>query len=163
MNFRRRTIDGIAELICGNCAEGETGYFPYRSSSYLTRFFQDADTDYEHDGSTRAWWVAETLSKILAEPSKDNDTPPDAFLRVVRSLMDQGDAENEDTDRPQALLLLNAQLAREGFEAFYADDRVCYLRNTKSNAVAGLSSSPHRPLSGEETKRKERLLYQRPN
>jgi hypothetical protein len=40
----------------------------YRSSSYITRFFRDADTDYVHDGSTRAAWAADTLRKILDEP-----------------------------------------------------------------------------------------------
>lgn len=157
MKFRRRTIDGIAELICGNRAEGETCYFPYRSSYYLTAFFKDAGTAYEHDGSTRSWWVAETLETILAEPSKDAQTPPDAFLRVIQCLMDQGDAEDEPANRPGALTALNAHLAREGFQAFFADDRLCYLKNTETKAVAGLVSSPHRPLSPEETKKKDQL------
>lgn len=158
MKFRRRTLDKIADLICGNGTEDQQSYFLYRSSSYITRFFQDAETNYEHDGSTRAWWVAETLELILAEPTKDTNTPSDAFLRVIQCLMDQGDAENEDPDRPEALKLLNAELAREGFEAFYADDRRCYLKNISTQTISGLSSNPHRPLSVEEVKRKEELI-----
>ena len=158
MKFRRRTIDGIADLICGNRQEDETCFFPYRSSYYLTAFFKDAGTGHEHDGSTRSWWVADTLEKILAEPSKDAQTPPDSFLRVIQCLMDQGDAENEPPSRPGALSALNAHLTREGFEAFIADDRRCYLRNTENNAVAGLSSNPHRPLSPEEADRKNKLI-----
>ncbi|MFG5379727.1 hypothetical protein [Yoonia sp. R2-816] len=157
MKFRRRTVEGLAELICGNSAEDEVYFFPYRSSYYLTAFFKDAGTLFEHDGSTRSWWVADTLKAILAEPSKDAQTPPDAFLRVIQCLMDQGDAENEPPARPGALEALNAHLAREGYEAFYGKDRRCYLRNTDTNAIAGVSSSPHRPLSPEETQKKEAL------
>ena len=65
----------IADMICGNSREGETNCFRYRSSSYLTEFFQDCDTDYAHDGSTRNYWVAETLKTILAEPQPDATTP----------------------------------------------------------------------------------------
>ena len=57
MEFKERTLKQIAEMICGNF-EKEESFFRYRSSSYLTEFFQDCDTDYEHDGSTRNYWVA---------------------------------------------------------------------------------------------------------
>jgi hypothetical protein len=49
MEFKQRTLMQIANMICGN----EDSFFLYRSSSYMTEFFQDCDTDYEHDGSTR--------------------------------------------------------------------------------------------------------------
>jgi len=29
----------------------EAKHFPYRSSMYITGFFQELDTEYEHDGS----------------------------------------------------------------------------------------------------------------
>lgn len=61
MKWKERTLDEIAELICGN-GPPETTFFPYRSSSYITRFFRDADTDYVHDGSTRSRWVSKSLS-----------------------------------------------------------------------------------------------------
>lgn len=41
----------------------ERGAFIYRSSSYLTEFFQDCDTAYEHDGSTRKYRVADTARR----------------------------------------------------------------------------------------------------
>ena len=56
MDFKRRTLMQIADIICGNFKQDES-FFRYRSSSYLTEFFQDCDTDYEHDGSTRNYWV----------------------------------------------------------------------------------------------------------
>src|SRR5262245_4307150 len=156
MKFRRRTVDELADMICGN-ADANASFFPYRSSSYLSRFFEDADTEYRHDGSTRAWWVANTLDEILKRPWRDGNTPPDAFLCVIATLMDQADAQNEGSDRPGAMARLNGVLAREGFEAFYGDDRRCYLRNTATRTVLGAAANPHRPMSTEEIKRRDQL------
>jgi hypothetical protein len=94
MEFKQRTLMQIADMICGN-STAEESFFRYRSSSYLTEFFQDCDTDFKHDGSTRNRWVAEALRQILAEPHAAN-TPPDTFSRVIRTLMDQGDAEGRE-------------------------------------------------------------------
>lgn len=110
MEFKQRTLKQLADMICGNFNEKET-FFPYRSSSYITEFFQDADTDYTHDGSTRNWWVAETLKSILAEPQSLSTTPPDSFLRVIQVLMDQGDSVNDGPERPGAMAVLNNALA----------------------------------------------------
>ncbi len=60
MNWRDRTIDDLAKMICGDFA-ADKSFFKYRSSYYLTQFFRDADTDHTHDGTTRARWVAQTL------------------------------------------------------------------------------------------------------
>jgi hypothetical protein len=154
MQFKERTLAQIADMICGNF----DAFCQYRSSSYLTEFFRDCDTDYCHDGSTRRYWVAGTLSEILAEPQPNANTPPDSFARVIRVLMDQSDAVNEGPERPGALALLNTALAREGFEAFYAPDRQCYLRHIATNTIATPSPNPHRPFSASEIKRREQLL-----
>lgn len=157
MEFKRRTLNQIADMICGNYPDKET-FFVYRSSKYLSEFFEDIGTDYRHDGSTRQWWVAETLAAILSEPQADAHTPPDTFGRVIQRLMDQEDAVNEGRERPEALEMLNATLAREGFGAFYADDRQCYLRHIATNRIVMPSPNPHRPFSAEERERRERLL-----
>jgi hypothetical protein len=135
----------------------EESFFVYRSSSYLTEFFEDIETDYAHDGSTRQWWVAETLAAILAEPQPSANTPPDTFARVITRLMDQEDMKNERAQRPGALDMLNASLAREGFEVFYADDKQCYLRHIATNTIATPGPNPHRPFSAAEVKRREQL------
>jgi hypothetical protein len=157
MVFKQRTLMQIADMICGNYKDEES-FFPYRSSSYLTEFFRDCDTDYVHDGSTRQYWVAETLKQILAEPQPGPNVPPEAFGRVVRALMDQSDAKNEGPERPAALAMLNGALAREGFEAFYAHDKQCYLRHVRTNTIAAPGPNPHRPFSAAELKRREQLL-----
>ncbi|MEJ0096440.1 MAG: hypothetical protein WDN46_24435 [Methylocella sp.] len=160
MEFKKRTLMQIADMICGNAKgdKSEETFFRYRSSSYLTEFFQDCDTDFEHDGSTRNYWVAETLREILAGPKSNANTPPEAFSRVVNTLMDQGDAENEGAARERAPGQLNAALAREGFEAFYAPDKQCYLRHLATNSVATASPNPHRPFSASELKTREKLI-----
>ena len=158
MEFKRRTLMQIADMICGNSKEGEANYFGYRSSTYLTKFFEDCDTDYRHDGSTRNSWVADTLKTILAEPQPDATTAPPTFARVIRNLMDQSDAVGEGSERPQALAALNIALAREGFEAFYAPDRQCYLRHIATNTIAMPAPNPHRPFSAAELARREHLM-----
>jgi hypothetical protein len=156
MEFKKRTLMQLAGMICGNF-KAEESFFKYRSSSHLTEFFEDCKTEYRHNGSTRNYWVAEILHKILAEPQSKPDIPPDTFLTVIRTLMIQEDAMNEGTERAGALALLNSALAREGFEAFYASDKQCYLRNVSTDTVAMASPNPHRPFSPAELKRREEL------
>jgi len=156
MPFKRRTLSQIAEMICGNAGQ-DGDYFRYRSSSFLTEFFQDCETAYRHDGSTRSAWVADTLQTILAEPWPDANTPPESFLLAIKMLMDNGDATKEDPKREHALAALNAALVREGFEGFYAEDGQCYLRHVATDQIAMPSPNPHRPFSAAELKKREQL------
>jgi len=71
--------------------------------------------------------------------------------------MTQGEAINETPERKGALELLNATLVREGFEAFYAPDKKCYLRHLPTNTVAIASPNPHRPFSSSEIRKREQL------
>lgn len=146
----------IADMICGNFPE-ESTLFPYRKSSLLTEFFADVGTDYAHDGSTRQYWVADTLEKILAEPHADAGKIPSTFARVIHRLMDPADATNESQERAGALAMLNASLAREGFEAYYAPDKQCYLRHIATNTTTAPEHDPHRPFSSAELERRDQL------
>jgi hypothetical protein len=158
MKWRDWTVEEIAEMICIPQGTEGTSFFKYRSSYYITRFFRDADTDFAHHSShSRAIWTADTLRTILEAPHADEHTPPDAFCRVIRVLMDPGDAANEGPERLGALTKLNTALAREGFEAFYAEDNQCYVRHIGTRKVAGISTSPHRPFSAVEVARRAQL------
>jgi hypothetical protein len=163
MKFRRHNLEDLGDLICGNLGaeapkEGEEPrYFRYRSSTYLTRFFQELDTDWAHDGSTRHRWVADVIESMLKEPHNGPTHPPETFCRVIDHLMDRADALNEGPDRPNGLRMLNAILNREGFEAFYGENEHCYLRHIGTQTVAGLSISPHRPLTPVEQERRDQL------
>jgi hypothetical protein len=157
MEFKERTLVAIADMICGNF-KAEESFFIYRSSSNLTRFFQDCDTEYVHDGSTRNYWVASTLRQILAEPHPNAQTPPATFSRVIQALMDPADVLNEGSGRPGALALLNSAMAREGFKAFYAEDTLCYLRHIATKTIVSAAMDPHRPFSASEQKKRAQLL-----
>lgn len=146
----------IADMICGNYPNESTN-FVYRSSSFLTEFFADVETEYTHDGSTRQHWVADTLEKILAEPHSGVGTVPWTFALVIQRLMDPEDAINEDSERLGALTMLNASLAREGFEAYYASDSQCYLRHVATNTTTAPEHNPHRPFSAAEIERRTQL------
>lgn len=156
MRFKRRTVMQITDMICGNGPD-ESALFRYRSSSYLTEFFSDVDTDYAHDGTTRQHWVADTLEKVLEEPQPGPGKVPLTFARVIQRLMDPADAVNEDQSRVGALQMLNASLAREGFEAYYAPDGQCYLRHIATNVTTAPEQNPHRPFSATELERREQL------
>ncbi len=163
MKFKRRNVEALADLVCGNLgadhpAPGEQPrYFPYRSSMYLTEFFQELDTDWRHDGSTRHRWVADVLDSMLAEPHDGPTHPPEIFCRLVDQLMSPSDATGEGPDRQIALEQLNEILVKEGFEAFFGDDRHCYLRHVGTNTVTVLEANPHRPFTAAEVKRRHEL------
>ena len=156
MKFKARTLRQLAEMICGDGDQDQVN-FPYRSSRYITEFFQDCDTDFVHDGSTRPLWVADVLAQILSSPHPNQQTPPAAFARVIERLMDKTEERNETgPDRPDAMRMLSAALAREGFEPFYGEDNLCHLRHIATNTIAE-HVSPHRPLSAAENARRDLL------
>lgn len=158
MKFKRRNLMALADLICGNSSPDETSYFLYRSSSYLTEFFEDIGTEHHHDGSTRNWWVADVLTELLEGPSQGPNSPPEFFARAIDRLMDPADCFNEGRERPKALQELNDVLGREGFEAFRADDGHCYLRHIGTSVITSPAAlSPHRPWTPAEVRRREAL------
>jgi len=158
VEFKRRTLNQLADMICGNTIS-EVDYFVYRSSKYLTEFFEDIDREeFVHDGSTRRDWVAGVLAQILSEPQPAAHVPPESFANVIAALMDQADSLNEDSPRPGALAMLNTALAREGYEAFYGPDKRCYLRHVATNTVAAAGPNPHRPFTIAEQDRRDKLV-----
>lgn len=74
----------IAEMICG---DDPFDYFPYRSSSKLTRFFVDLDFDYVHDGSTRRHWVNDALKELNTKRQMSADMPSQEMVKVIENLL----------------------------------------------------------------------------
>ncbi|MFH5210172.1 hypothetical protein ACHIPZ_18485 [Antrihabitans sp. NCIMB 15449] len=163
MKFRRRNSEALANLICGNLGAleplpgQEPMYFPYRSSSYITEFFADLDTDWIHDGSTRHRWVADVIDAMLDEAHDGPTHPPEIFCRVIDQLMDHREALNEGAERVKAMAQLNEVLAKEGFEAFYGEDRHCYIRHVGTDTITIPQANPHRPLNPAEVRRRTAL------
>lgn len=156
MEWKKRNLRELARIICGDEEAGS--YFPYRSSTYLTEFFEDCDLEYVHDGSTRWRWVLDRLEEVMTLPKQSPQLPPDPFVRIIRNLLDTGEAQTGDDDRANALSAVNTVLRREGWEAFYDDHAIAQLRHIKTNTIAQLVN-PHRPLSPEEVTRREHLSY----
>ncbi len=151
MKFKNRNLRTIAELVIGDAE-----HFQYRSSSYITQFFEECDLEFVHDGSTRWVWTAERLGELLNDSQPSAFTLPDRFVIVLRTLMDQSEAEDDDPGRKLALDALNRSLFREGFEAFYDEDRILQIRHIGTKTISAVSN-PHRPLTPREMKRREQL------
>ena len=151
MKFKPRNLRAIAEMIIG-----DAGFFPYRSSSRITQFFEECDLDFVHDGSTRWFWTSERLSELLQEQQPAAHTLPDRFVHVLRVLMHKSDAESNDPERLQALEALNKPLSREGYEAFYDGDGLLYIRHIGTKTIS-TATNPHRPFTPKEIKRREHL------
>lgn len=152
MKWKNRNLRALADIVCGN-----VDHFPYRSSSFITEFFEDCDLNYVRDGSTRWAWVASRLEEVLAQPHPGLSVPPDAFVRIIRSVLDKGEAQEGDKDRSKALAAVNVVLAREGWEAFYDEHDIGQLRHIATNTVAQMAN-PHRPLTPLELERKDQLI-----
>jgi len=156
MKWKNRNLRELADLICGNAEPNNPSYFPYRSSTYLTEFFEDCDLEFTHDGSTRWAWVASRLEEVLAQPHPGPSVPPDTFIRIIRALLDKSEAQPGDPDRNKALATLNVVLAREGWEAFHDEHGIGQIRHIATNTVAQMVN-PHRPMTPAELERKEQL------
>lgn len=151
MKFKSRNLRAIAEMVVG-----DSDFFYYRSSYYISEFFQECGLDYEHDGSTRWRWTAEILETLLAENQSNNYQLPDRFLNLLRVLMERSEAEDDDPSRIKALQSLNIPLKKEGFEAFYGEDGHLHVRHNGTSVVSNVSN-PHRPFSPSENERKNKL------
>ena len=106
----------LAEMICG---DAPFTYFPYRSSSYLSRFFQDLDLDYTHDGSTRRHWVRSVLDELNKRPSSKEDTPPPEMIKVIEYLLHPDHFTGyEGGDQEKALAAVKESLKTYGLRVF---------------------------------------------
>lgn len=152
MIFKNKNVRAIANMVIG-----DTDYFKYRSSFYITQFFEDCDLDFQHDGTTRWSWTFDRLVELLAEPQSTPNALPDNFMTVLRNLMDKGDvADGDDSERSNALATINSTLRREGFEGFYGKDHFFHIRHIETNIVSEISN-PHRPLTPKEQAKREQL------
>lgn len=152
MKFKSRNLRAIAELVIG-----DKEFFPYRSSSYITQFFEECDLDFVHDGSTRWHWTAERLEELLQEPQPAAHALPERFVHVLRVLMHKSDAEPNDPQRSKALEELNKPLSREGYEAFYGEDELLHIRHIGTKTIS-LAANPHRPFTPKEIEKRDQLI-----
>jgi len=94
------TLEALAEFICGD----DDARFPsYRSSSYLTRFFQGIGINATHDGSTRKWWVLGVLEQL----------EPGDLEKVILRLVDLREYRGNAKRLALAVRSMNGILAME--------------------------------------------------
>jgi len=84
VELRPSALGNIARMICG---DAPYNVFPYRSSSYLTSFFEEIDLPYVHDGSTRFWWVRSVLNELNSKPSEQEGLPSKEMVKIVEYLL----------------------------------------------------------------------------
>jgi len=159
ITFRDSTLEHLADMICGNKNDSKFArHFPYRSSSYLTKFFRDCDLEYKHDGTTRDAWVFGVLKEISVGPATSPDLPSDTMLTVVSQLMNIEYFDKTECDRSLALQDLNKLLERDSLLVYEDSTHKCHIRNAGTGAVSALQSNRPRPLSRPELEQRQRII-----
>lgn len=160
MKFSARTINELAEIICGASGSQE-GYrwpnFPYRTSYQLTRFFRNCDLEYVHDGTTRSSWVESVLTELGAGITSIPQLPADSIIRVIRELMESEYFSRANLDRGRALDDLNSVIARDGIEAYFDAGGECYVRSSDKVVSSSTINPQPRPLTSAELLRRKNV------
>ena len=63
MRLHPVVVRGLADMVVGDHA-----LFPYRSSYYISQFFEQCGLPFRHDGTSRARWAAERLAELNEGP-----------------------------------------------------------------------------------------------
>lgn len=95
-------LDSLADFVCGDNAER---YPEYRSSMFLTRFFQGLGINVTHQGETRKWWVLSVLKNLQ----------PSDVEKVVLRLVDLREYKADKTKLGLAFRSMNDVLAMDNF------------------------------------------------
>jgi hypothetical protein len=152
MLLRDYILERLAEMVIGDHKA-----FPYKSSSYITRFFGRCGFNYVHDGTTRKWWTKEVLHKLGCGTCSTSDLPSDDLLIIVAELFDSDDFDRAELSRDVALGELNNTLSKQGLVAFFDADGRCQLRNTGTGSQSISARKSARPLSKEEVEARSRV------
>lgn len=134
MEIKKSSLNKLAEMICGN---SPFIYFPYRSSSNLTKFFVELGLDYIHDGSTRLSWVESVLNQINALPCKNKDLPSSGMIKVIESLVDPNKfLFNENYDIEKARANINKILELDNLKLSRQQNDECIVTSTLETFVS---------------------------
>jgi hypothetical protein len=162
MKLSERVLEELAKMVVGDAK-----HFPYRSSSYITRFFARCGLPFIHDGSTRPVWARERLAELNLGAVQSADLPSDDLCRVISELFDQDDFERYNdrgdvspehlADVQLALASFNKLVQRAGLIAYLDESGRCYLRSTGTGISSASFSQATRPLSQEEIVQRQKL------
>ena len=152
MKLSERVLERLAAMVVG-----DDPFFPYRSSFYITRFFQRCGFSHVHDGTTRKHWAQDRLAELNLGRSQMQDLPSDDLLRVVAELFDPEDFEDKELAVEPALEAFNKLLKRSGLVAYLDAAGRCCLRNTGTGINSSILLQQPRPLSQEELAQRQKL------
>lgn len=103
-------LEAITDIICGD----DTDRFPkYRSSMWLTKFFQDAGINATHDGTTRKWWVLGVLDQLQ----------PSDMEKVILRLADLREYKANLEQLKLAIKALNPALSMDGYKVGFQNNK----------------------------------------
>jgi hypothetical protein len=166
MKLSDRTLEVLAKMVVGDAK-----HFPYRSSSYITKFFARCGLTFVHDGSTRAFWTQDRLAELNLGASQSSDLLSDDLCNVISELFDPDDFERHNeklsnsgetnperfADREKALADFNKAIQRYGLLAYFDSSGRCYLRSTGTGISTATFSQQTRPLSPQEIEQRQKL------
>lgn len=154
MQISAKSLGKLADMICGDkTGKYQQPNFPYRSSFFLTRFFQDINLPYTHDGTTRKYWVEEMLNKEAATAATNPALPPDSIIIIVQALLDARTFEEEKLDATKALEDINSVLKWDGLRVFIDASGIPQFEAISGSARSTISVAAHRKAWTEEEKR----------
>ena len=78
MRLTDRTLEELSKMVVGDAL-----HFPYRSSYYITKFFERCGLSFKHDGTTRPRWTADRLRELNVGAARSSDLPSDDLCRVI--------------------------------------------------------------------------------
>jgi hypothetical protein len=152
MKLSDRALESLAKMVVGDHEA-----FPYRSSSYITRFFERCGLPFVHDGSTRAWWAHERLKELNLAPAHSPDLLSDDLLRVISELFDYEDFEKKNLEFGPALVALNKVLGKQGLVCEIDKTGNCHVRNTGTGTNSSNMPQRARPLSPAKIEQRKKL------
>jgi hypothetical protein len=113
MKLSERVLEELAKMVVG-----DADHFPYRSSSYITRFFRRCDLPFVHDGSTRPRWAQERLAELNLGTAQSADLPSDDLCRVISELFDQDDFDRYNESYKHSAVPVKKADVRLALESF---------------------------------------------
>ena len=154
VKLREYILEQLSEMVVG-----DNPAFPYRSSSYITKFFRRCGFPFSHDGSTRRRWVADRLNELNLGPSHSADLPSDDLMRVIVELFDPDDFDRDGKDKDVALNELQKILEKQGLQAYFDSSGKCYVRNTGTGVSSSTSEQQLRSLTAEEIAQRSKVAH----
>jgi hypothetical protein len=161
MKLSERVLEELGRMVVGDAK-----HFPYRSSHFITRFFERCGLPFVHDGTTRPRWARERLAELNLGTGQSADLPSDDLCRVISELFDPDDFErhNDKTTNPEhladvqrALASFNNLVQRAGLIAYLDDTGRYYLRSTGTGVSSASFSQQTRPLTQDEIAQRQKL------